>query len=521
MSPFRLWFPCFVLVLNTLIGASSCRAEGWRDKLRAVMSEPTYEPTHWGILVVDQTTGETLFEHNPRQLFVPASTTKLYSVAAAMDELGPEYRFETPIYRRGEVGADGQLKGDLILVASGDLTMGGRTNAEGRIEFRDSDHTYANGSSSAQITEPSPLAGLQELARQVSAAGIKSVRGDVLVDERLFERASSTGSGPETVSPLCINDNVVDVIVAPAAEAGQLATFEWRPQSDLFRVDCQVTTGDKKSDTDISIKWSGPGRIVVRGRIPQGHAPVLRIADWSDPEFVARGLLIEELARAGIRVKASAFEVPDAADLPAKDWYAQAPVVAKLVSPPFKENARLILKVSHNLHASTLPLLLAARHGERTLAEGLKREAEFLTRARVDIQKISFGGGAGGSRSDYVTPEQTVNLLRYMASSPHYEDYREALPVLGVDGTLSTVVDADSPARGKVRAKTGTYYLENGLTGKWILTSKALAGYIDAQTGRKVIFAAYLNGTHLQSADQTKREGRTLGRVAEIIQQGL
>ncbi len=60
----------------------------------------------------------------PRSFFAPASTTKLYSVAAAMDELGADYRFETPIYRRGEVDAEGHLQGDLILVASGDLTLG-------------------------------------------------------------------------------------------------------------------------------------------------------------------------------------------------------------------------------------------------------------------------------------------------------------------------------------------------------------------------------------------------------------
>ncbi len=68
---------------------------------------------------------------------------------------------------------------------------------------------------------------------------------------------------------------------------------------------------------------------------------------------------------------------------------------------------------------------------------------------------------------------------------PHHSisDYQEALPILGVDGTLRTVVDADSPAKGQVRAKTGTYFLDNGLNGKWILTSKALAGYIDAASG--------------------------------------
>lgn len=510
---------CFLILAalpNHIIWAAD-----WHDKLRAVLNEPTYQPSHWGLLVVDQSTGEVLFEHQPDKLFVPASVTKLYSVAAALEELGSDYRFETPIYRRGGVKEGGHLDGDLILVASGDLTLGGRTDAEGHIAFKSTDHTYANGGTSARLTETDPLAGVQELVRQIKASGIQSIGGNVLIDERLFERATSTGSGPETVSPVCLNDNVVDVVISPGHALGQLATFTSRPQSALFSIDCQVETVGQDRETDISIRWGGTGRIIVRGKIPLEHAPVVRVADWSEPDFILRGILIEQLNQAGIRVQASVFEAPPATDLPEINWYKSATQVAKLVSPPFRENAKLILKVSHNLHASTMPLLLSAQHGEKSLERGLRHEGEFLQRAGVDINTISFGGGAGGSRADYVTPRATVQLLKFMSTRPSYEIYHAALPILGVDGTLSSVVDSDSPAKGKVFAKTGTYYFDNGLNGKWILTSKALAGYVDAQTGHQVIFAAFVNGTHLDHADQTKREGRTLGRVAEIIQQGL
>ena len=78
----------------------------------------------------------------------------------------------------------------------------------------------------------------------------------------------------------------------------------------------------------------------------------------------------------------------------------------------------MILKVSHNLHASTLPLLIAAHHGERTLAAGLRREGEILKGLGVDPATISFGGGAGGARADLVTPRATVALLRAMAGGP-------------------------------------------------------------------------------------------------------
>ncbi len=94
------------------------------------------------------------------------------------------------------------------------------------------------------------------------------------------------------------------------------------------------------------------------------------------------------------------------------------PKVAEYTSPPLSEYVRVILKVSHNLHASTLPLLIAAHHGERTLADGMKREGNILKTLGLEPGTTSFGGGAGGSRSDLATPRATVTLLRAMASAP-------------------------------------------------------------------------------------------------------
>jgi len=95
-----------------------------------VLATPGFEHGHWGILVVDRKTGQTIYERNPDLLFAPASVTKLFSTAAALIELGPNFRFQTPLYRRGDVDAGGTLHGDLILLAQGDLAMGGRTGPE-------------------------------------------------------------------------------------------------------------------------------------------------------------------------------------------------------------------------------------------------------------------------------------------------------------------------------------------------------------------------------------------------------
>ena len=99
--------------------------------------------------------------------------------------------------------------------------MGGRTGPDGTLLFKDDDHTYAGGNSASDIVPADPLAGLDHLAREVQAAGIKHVTGDVIVDDRLFETAESTGSGPRRLSPIVINDNVVDVLVSPGEGRGR------------------------------------------------------------------------------------------------------------------------------------------------------------------------------------------------------------------------------------------------------------------------------------------------------------
>ena len=57
-------------------------------QIREVINAPRFQHAHWGILVADRHTGEVIYEHNADKLFKPASTTKLYSVAAALDALG-------------------------------------------------------------------------------------------------------------------------------------------------------------------------------------------------------------------------------------------------------------------------------------------------------------------------------------------------------------------------------------------------------------------------------------------------
>jgi serine-type D-Ala-D-Ala carboxypeptidase/endopeptidase (penicillin-binding protein 4) len=204
-----------------------------------ILAHPRYRPSRLGLYVADRDTGETLYDIRGNEWFLAASTTKNWGVSAALDAYGPDYHFETPVYRTGEIGADGTLDGNLVMVASGDPTMGGRDTEEGTIAFTPIDHINATAFPElVTLTPQDPLAGLDDLARQVAEAGISHVTGDVIIDDRLFPRMDKDGY---VLSPVWINDNLIDVIVTPGSE-GEAANIEWRPMTSAYQVENQVTT---------------------------------------------------------------------------------------------------------------------------------------------------------------------------------------------------------------------------------------------------------------------------------------
>ena len=149
----------------------------------------------------------------------------------------------------------------------------------------------------------------------------------------------------------------------------------------------------------------------------------------------------------------------------------------------------------------------------------MRRQRAALARLGVDVSSISFGGGAGGSDADYVTPRATVQLLRAMSKRPYFAAYSDALPILGVDGTLCDCVAKDCPVCGKAQAKTGTLSWTNVMNGKVLLKSKALAGYLTNADGRKLAFAMFVNHAHLDKPGDTDRVGKTLGKLCEVLYQ--
>jgi D-alanyl-D-alanine carboxypeptidase/D-alanyl-D-alanine-endopeptidase (penicillin-binding protein 4) len=482
-------------------------------KLQTVLSRPEYRHARWGIVVVDADTGKLIFERNGDQLFAPASVTKLYTCSAALAILGADHRFKTPVYQRGTL-KDGTLSGDLVLVASGDLSMGGRDTKDGKMAFVDDDHTYAGPTSrGAGVPNTNPLAGLEDLARQIKKAGIRKATGDVLIDARLFAASPSSGSGPRTVSPILINDTVVDVVVRPGAKAGDKATFALRPQTAFLRVDVQVQTVEKGKALSVTVARLDDNSFTVRGTIPVGAGPAVRICPVGDPVAFARALFIEALRREGVTVEASLFRQPS---ITLPESYEKLPRIAVHKSLPFSEAVKVILNVSHNLMASTLPMLLAAKAGKKTLVAGMLEEAKALKGLGVPVESISLESGAGGGNADRVTPWATVRLLLAMRKRPDWPLFEASLPVLGMDGTLAGT-NAAGKAKGKARAKTGTYTDRNLLSGRGHMRAKSLAGVMTTAKGRTLVFCFFLNDVAMPKGVTAARHGRALGELCELI----
>ena len=497
--------------LGVLLALTGCAPQP-PDPIRAIMEQPQYAGGRWGLSVVDLGTGETLLALNADERFRTGSTAKILSVTAALSELGADHRFVTPVIAVGSV-ADGTLHGDLVLRGSGDLTLGGRTKADGTIDVPAFDHYDANALPGvATLTPEDPLADLDRLAAQVAAAGIGRVDGDVLVDDRLWDPVTLDGV---PISPIVVNDNLLDFVVTPGAAVGEPATFDWRPRTAAYRPVLDVTTGPADSPIDLTIDDDGSGGLRLHGSVPLGAAPVVHTYQVPDPARWARTLFVEALGRAGVAVDADPFAPNPAGRLPAAAELDAATPIATLTSPPFSETARLINKVSHNLGANQLPLILAAQQGRRTLDDGLAIEREALAAGGLGADEVTITDGQG-LPGNTITPAGMTAYLRYLTTTPTFETFYDSTPILGVDGSLASVLPAGDPAIGHAHAKTGTL-VTGGTTTAYLLQTKALAGYLDAASGRRLAFAIFVNDVPIDDVQFVFQANEDIGAIASQL----
>jgi D-alanyl-D-alanine carboxypeptidase/D-alanyl-D-alanine-endopeptidase (penicillin-binding protein 4) len=391
------------------------------------------------------------------------------------------------------------------MVASGDLTMGGRDTEEGTIAFTPIDHINATAFPElVTLTPQDPLAGLDDLAAQVAEAGISRVTGDIIIDDRLFPPMNKDGY---VLSAVWINDNLIDVIVTPGAE-GEAANIEWRPMSAALQVQSTVTTVAAGETFGVMVSSPEPGVLLVEGQIPVDLEQAVPTWQVDDVSAFARTLLIEALERAGVTVESEPAGENPAEQLPAQGSYTPEQQVALHTSLPFSENLKLIMKTSHNQHADMLIFLLALKAGETDFESGVQAIRPIIEQAGIDPALVAISDGRGNVYTDLFSPHTVSDLLAYMATRDDFPVFFDSLPILGVDGTETLTVTPDSPVAGKSAAKSGTTVDGDLLNQRGLLMTRALAGYLTGKSGREYVYGLYINNVLLEDA---------LGDVLTII----
>ncbi len=459
-----------------------------QSELAATLGSTRAPGASWGVQVVSLGSGAVWFETNSTRLFVPASNSKLFSVALALDRFGTGHVFTTTLRATTRPDASGRLAGDLWVEGGGDPAPG-----RGALELL-------------------ALSGFREA---LTKAGVRSIDGGIRIREGWFD-ATPYGPGwnwddlPEAygapVGALVFADNAIRIVVQGGAKPGDPVRVRSEPLDGLFDFVPMARTIPTNRAGRITLqRLPGSRRMEVRGGLHPGvfHAERMSVPDGG--EWFARALK-ESLVRSGVEISGGAGVGDPAADLP--------PVLASVPSLPLSELAALCLKPSNNLMAHQLWLQVGAdlrrqpRHGDRVnVGDDSERASgalqKFAEKFGVNADELTMEEGSGLSRKNLVTPRATVCLLRSMPGRPSGAVFRAALPIGGVDGTLRTRF-TEAPLKGNVLAKTGTLRHVN-----------ALGGYLTTAGGQSLAFAIYVNG--FQSVDAPGGGRAEIDSLVELL----
>lgn len=498
--------------------------------IQAVFSKPLYKGATWGLRVVDSE-GKVLIDYNPQQKLFIGSVRKIFSVGELLNAVGPDHTYDTPVYRVGNVDGAGVLHGNLVLVASGDLTMGGRTNPDGSIAVTDFDHNEADSLGNAELTAPDPTAGYAQLAQQIANARIKKVAGDIIIDDSLWQPWDFRGQFK--VTPIFVNDDVVDLTINPTTPQ-RPALISWRPTSAALEVDTKLLTVAGGSDYSLKLGPEFPQCIgtpgckaSVTGDLPMDFKPMftdrfplVQVIRIVNPTNYARTVLIEKLQDAGVAVEAPAVKQNDASTLPARNAYANDAMVAKLHGLPYSDYAKFILKVSYNIGADTSLVLFGLTQKVDNMSDALAVEQKNLAvNYGVPADQYHFVDGSGGGPSTATTAAVT-QMLTALSNRPTFPILRDALPNMGIDGSLGFVNQFESDpslagAKGHVHSKPGTY-AEGTATGL-LIKGQAFGGYIDAKSGKRLMYQLVVNNVSVKQLNDLLEIFQDEGMVSAML----
>jgi D-alanyl-D-alanine carboxypeptidase/D-alanyl-D-alanine-endopeptidase (penicillin-binding protein 4) len=453
-----------------------------QGRIEQIAHQPALEPGFFAVKIVSLDTGNVIYEQNANKFVRPASNMKLYTVAAAFDRMTPDHHFITSVYAKEKL-EDGKVKGDLIIYGRGDPSIGAR--------FNNGDY----------------FKGINDLADRIVAAGVKRIKGDLVGDEAYFNGAP-LGSGWEwddltwsygaQVSALTINDNAIDLTVKPGDKVGAPVVISSGPPATTFMtISNRATTSARGSKSQLNIyRGVGANTLELTGTLPLGDNGFAGGVAIPDPALAFVTMLRDALIKRGVKIDGrvrtvtarSGGSIVPLSALPNSTGIPSPPLpleIASLQSPPFSLIAAHTLKPSQNQYTElilrTLGKMNATDANKSNEDAGLEVVRSFLRQAGIAETDLVLSDGSGLSRNDLINASATVQLLTYMSKHRYFEQFREALPIAGVDGTLRTRMRG-TPAEGNLRAKTGT-----------LSSVASLSGYVTTAAGEHLVFSMMLN----------------------------
>ncbi|HWE31138.1 MAG TPA: D-alanyl-D-alanine carboxypeptidase/D-alanyl-D-alanine-endopeptidase [Polyangia bacterium] len=461
-------------VVSSPTGTPADRQKWLKDQIDTALGDPELAKTKVGIDVVDVDSGKTLYARNDAGLFNPASNVKLFTTAAALAILGPEYRWKTVVYADAPV-AGGELKGRLYLKGHGDPSL---------------------------VVED-----LWRVVSELYAGGLRKVAGDLVVDDTFFDDVR-VGPGFEQKQEdlpfrapngaLSLNYNAVGVHVLPGAGDAAPARVMIDPQTPYFTVvnDARTVAAGRTTITVEARETAEHTELKVAGRIRIGDEGVVLQRRVAHPDLYTANAFVELLSRRGIKV--SGKIVRDATPTTARALSAH-------YSQPLGVVVRDVNKRSNNFMAEQILKTLGAETGGRpgTWQKGIDAVAGFLERLGIARKDYKMTNGSGLYNSNLFSPVQLTTLLRVA-----YKDFRFAadfigsLGLAGADGTVSHRMEGGLAER-YVRAKTGT-----------LAGVSCLAGYAGAPGHAPLAFAILMNDVPDPS---TARARRAQDAIAEAL----